>query len=450
MNNRDKNSFHLYLSSGDLNPYSQRNTPTFFTTPLSTPLNLPRDQDWRVAISQLSVSNNTETESNFIKVKTSIIQPEFNQEKTLSVFTKDSGLRQAPFRHFEPTKREFYQLGTSLLTNIDIELTDADDQRLTIPFSQPTLIILEFRRMKTPEFIVRFDSAKDPKGTGADFIGKIPPTLSSNPNQKWEVSLNSLIHTGDFKQIPPFEGDTVLFRTRFECKREKEVEVEIDSNVVDSLENGAPPSPKKKKIMEFETCEVYTKMKGRKIRSNISLFKKVEKVLTQIKFKDDDMESSRQLFRYVRLAGNKLTFEVERTCSMAIPLGWAMVLGSTRAPMEDGNVIYVFESGKLHEFERKINYKAWLPQYMLLYTNFIEYSPFGSYFVPILRTIPLKPSTDRNNYYFYETKMDEFHPVTFSQIQDVQFRLHTIDGRKIEFTYPDARVILSLKFRCIE
>ena len=51
MNNRDKNSFHLYLSSGDLNPYSQRNTPTFFTTPLSTPLNLPRDQDWRVAIS---------------------------------------------------------------------------------------------------------------------------------------------------------------------------------------------------------------------------------------------------------------------------------------------------------------------------------------------------------------------------------------------------------------
>ena len=191
-------------------------------------------------------------------------------------------------------------------------------------------------------------------------------------------------------------------------------------------------------------------MKGRRIKNNISLFKKVEKVLTQIRFKDDDMESSRQLFRYVRLAGNKLTFEVERTCSMAIPLGWAMVLGSSRAPMEDGNVVYTFESGKLHEFEKKINYRAWLPQYMLLYTNFIEYSSFGSYFVPLLRTIPLQPSTTRNTYYFYETKMDKFHPVTFSQIQDVQFRLHTIDGHKIEFSYADGRVILSLKFRCIE
>ena len=448
MINQDKPFFYLYLSSGDINPYSQNNTPTNFTTPLATPLNLPRGKGWRVAISQLSISNNIEGASNFIKVKTSLIQPEFNQEKTLAVLTKGSGLRQDPFCHFEPTKREFYNLGTSHLANIDITLTDADDQQLIVPFSQPTLVILEFRRMKDSEFIIRFDSAKDSKGNGANFAGKIPSTVSSNPNQKWEVSLNSLIHTGDFKQIPPFEGDTVMFLTRFDCKREREVEAEFDIN--DVPEEGSEPLPKKKKILEYETCEVYSKMKGRRIKNNISLFRRVEKVLNQIRFKDDDMESSQQLFRYVRLASNKLTFEVQRTCSMSIPFGWAMVLGSGRAPGEDGNVIYTFESGKLHEFEKPINYKAWLPHYMLLYANFIEYSPFGSYFVPILRAIPIHFGSDKKTYYFYETTKDEFHPVTFSQIQDVQFRLHTIDGRSIEFTYPDARVILSLKFRRVE
>ena len=431
MINNDIQSFNLYLSSGDINAYSSKNTPCDFRTPLPTSLFLPKEHNWRVALSHISVSNEIENSSDFIKVNTSLIQPEFNQEKCIAVLTKNTSQYSETFKHSEPTKREYYNIATTHISTIEISLTDAKGNKLEVQFSQPTLIILHFQRMKEKEFIVRFDSYDDKKGTASNFNGAIPPSLGANPYQKWKVSLNSIIHTGDFAQLPPVEGDKFPIYAKYLYKR-----AGLDDSM--ALEGD-------------EYRDTQTFIGSGKVRNNVNLFNIVKKSLEGMNYLVADRnDKPTPLFSFIRYYNSKIRFEVRTPCTVRFPYGWAVLMGSTKIPDKNGYVSYELEPNNIFEFEKAADYKAWIPQYMLLYTNFIDYSPFGSQFVPILRAIPLtNKSTTRGKYYFYEPKMDEYHNVTFSQIQDVNFKLCSINGRLIDFSYRDARIILTLKFKPI-
>ena len=476
MNLNRKDEFFLYLSSGDINPYSLSNTTVKFRTALSTTLFLPREENWRVALSSISLSRNLGYGVEFFEVKTGIIQPKFNQTKTLAVLPANESDTDPSFNHQEITKKEFFPLGSSHISNIDIQITDLDGTELKPPYSQPTLITLHFKKMPQEEYIVRFDSRNDPNGSANEFFGQLPSSLLTNPNQKWEVSVNTLLYEGDFVQVPPFFGEEQKLKADYMCEvgnhenenaipEEESTETEeLEQDPNDMLLRPAPAPDASMTEVEadaeapeeeepqptFILLQTQTELLGRKLLNNRAAFGKFQTAMSKLKYmeKTTDRGQEKKLFAYVRKHNDIIRFEVKRDCTLYIPYAWAVILGSTQTPDQEGYVRVKMKKNEIFQFEHKMDFKAWLPHYVLLYTDFIDYSPFGSFFVPILKTIPLEVS-ETGKYYrqFFEPKTDEYHPVTFSQLQNVKFYLRTIDGRPVEFYYPTARVVLSLKFR---
>ena len=92
---------------------------------------------------------------------------------------------------------------TSLLSQIDITLQDYKNHTLLLTFGQPTIVVLEFKKMrKRKEFILRVESTKDPFGTPGDFQVDLPPGMSLDPHRKWDVALTSMIYNGSFAKFP--------------------------------------------------------------------------------------------------------------------------------------------------------------------------------------------------------------------------------------------------------
>ena len=433
----NKNEFYLYLSSGDVNAYSAANTSMKFRVPFATPFVLPREQNWCVGLSQISYPNSLRTTtivSPFVKVYSSIIQPRYNQEKILAIIPRNTA--EKDFQHFEVSKPEYFPLGTSHVSGIDIELSDIDGGVLSNTISQPTILVLKFKKMTTEEFVVRFDSQQDTKGKASDFMGQLPTSLLQDPNQKWEVSLNSFLYKGNFANIPPIFGERVPLRvisTCFKIAQADEEEMSHDYEG-DFVQTEVP-------------CEEKAYLQGNKMNNNMMVFSKFKAAMDTFIFHVDKTTKERY-FKYLRMHEDVIRFEVNKDCLLKIPYSWAAVMGTTDPPDEEGNVNIQLVKGQTYKFPNKVDFTTWIPRYILLYCDFIDHSPFGSYYVPVLKTIPLKSVTKTSFInQFYEPKTDEFHPVTFSQMQNVKFQLRTIDGRPAQFNYDSARVLLTLKFR---
>lgn len=437
MSPRDGTPFYLYLNSSDVNSYSSSNTTANFKTVLGTPLYLPHDENWRVCLSNLIISNQLQDKRKVaLNVRTSLIQPEYNQEKVLSVHHTFSHGDEA-FSYYEPSKREYFSLGPSLISSIDIDITDSSGKTVILGFGQPTLIVLKFKRMEQKDFVVRFKSEEDPQGKASFFSGKVPPAFTTDPTKKWEVSLNSIIYNGKFSHIPPSVSASPELQVLYSKLPDIEESQNAEDNEIGQAEDFVSNNRK-----------ITVPLVGQKFNSTKMVFNKFKAALEALYFELPNKDDSYRLIKYVRMFSRTIVFEVNKTCIMRIPYAWAILVGSTKSPDQFGFVEYQLKKGDTHEFESNINYKAWVPNYMLLYANFIEYSPFGSSVVPVLRVIPLEQQNKSNySYRFYEPKKDEYHPVTFSQVQNVQFQLRTIDGRLIEFQREDVKVILSLKFR---
>ena len=153
-------------------------------------------------------------------------------------------------------------------------------------------------------------------------------------------------------------------------------------------------------------------------------------------------------FRYVRNLDGKLAFESYQKGTLFIPYSWAVIIGSTRAPLKGTNdVQYNLRAEEPFRFEGRMSYKAWLPNFMLLYADFIEYTAIGHVQAPIMKMIPLfHDDDDTRDYRGYEPKNDEFHKITFSQLQRLRFELRTINGDFIHFEDNDSKIVMSLKF----
>ena len=133
---------------------------------------------------------------------------------------------------------------------------------------------------------------------------------------------------------------------------------------------------------------------------------------------------------------------------MKVPYNWALILGSTRAPKKGSDEVeYSLRAGQSFCFEGKMNYKAWLPNFMLLYANFIDYTSIGGVQAPVMKMIPLfHDDLEDTDYRGYEPKNTEYHKISYSQLESLRFELRSIDGRLIKFDSPRSKIILSLKF----
>jgi len=322
---------------------------------------------------------------------------------------------------FEPRNKEYFPLRSSLISEIDITLTDIEDNILKLQYGQPTLVVLNFKKMKRNEYIIRVDSQEDTDGKASAFTAALPPMLGVNPDQKWKVCMNSMIYNGEFEQLFPITQpkDGAI---AFHCH--------------------PPDDP-------LDERRDTTPLPYRRFTSNLDLLKTFTDALSACMYVGPDGTSKWHLFYNIRrhATTRRFTFKVAYPSKLYLPYVWAAMMGSTKAPNEYGQVHYKFDENEVVTFDQPLNYNMWVPTYMMLYTNCIDYSNMGSMFqVPILKAIPLELADSDSYYRFYEPPTEEWHHVTYSQLTSLKFWLTQSDGQPIRFVNEHQRIILSLKF----
>ena len=71
---------------------------------------------------------------------------------------------------------------------------------------------------------------------------------------------------------------------------------------------------------------------------------------------------------------------------------------------EHGKVSFQVEPGITRKLPQPMHFNIWVPNFMLVYANFIEYSSIGHIAAPVLKVIPLELVTSEKLYRFYESK----------------------------------------------
>ena len=188
--------------------------------------------------------------------------------------------------------------------------------------------------------------------------------------------------------------------------------------------------------------------------SNLDLFTQFRAMLISIVDEPTrDGTPPAQIFLGVRINAqtNLITFRTKYKTILKITYTLAVMLGMKKDPDENGMVSIVSGPDEDISFDEPINYNAWVPHFIMVYANCIEYTPIGSVTVPVLRVIPIGLPSENSAkkeepFQFYEPRTLEPHRVMYSQLTNLEFKLRTIDGRPVQFKNKKHKVILSLKF----
>ena len=398
-----------------------------------------------------------------LKVKSDVINPTFTQNKTLSIVSrKPFNTEQGRLAYFEPLVKEYYPVRSTHINNISVWLTDRKDRPIGLRYGQPTIVVLKFQKMpvKNRSFIVRVQSSDDPSGTSSDFQANLPPGLSANPEQKWSVSLNSILYKGKFVQNI-YNANPVLYLKSWQetdSVEEEQASDEPDTEEV-LIENDLNASRTEEQKVEKKTEEVEEVEKERvtfvseiplthsHFNRNSELFRHFKQSLAKHKATLPN-GSSAKVFRRVRLtpASGKIIVGTILETELNISWSWAVMLGIKKSPDAYGLVVLKFKPYQEYEFDMPMNYNVWTPNSIFLYANFIDYSPIGHVEAPILKIIPILEEGGTNTYHLFESQTEERHSVVFSQLSNLRFQLRRVDGERVEFEkqFP-SDVILSLK-----
>lgn len=437
--------FYVYLTSSASTDFYTNNTLTSFTNNLTAPLTFPQNEEWNVAVHSIFSSNIVlDTDSKFVKVVTDIINPVYSHNQALAITTRPrNDYSTGRLLSYEPVNKEYFALNGSHVSQISISFTTEHDTPLKLTVGQPTLVILEFKRMENKkQFVVRVDSSQDPTGSAVNFQASLPPMLSLDPRQRWAVTLNSIIYNGEFKNILP--SNTANF-----------IEVEMPDPASALGASSTPKSIIKRVPLIWETLD-----------SQQDLFDKITKALS--KFMQDrngrlitgnEEVITNQIVTNANLDENIFTNIrndpengiLKMSCRakqgfLKLPYAWGVLLGARKDPTPDGFIQYKMNKDQQIKMEQPMNYNAWVPNFMMVFASFVDHNALGHISAPILRTIPLTLSPHPEYYRTYEPKMEEYHTVTYSQLANLQFHLRQINGDYIQFKNEDQTVIISLKF----
>ena len=419
------NEFFVYVvSTGSNDDFA--NTTAKFVNTLTSPIHLPPSENWAVCVTSLFMGNtfaDDATDERFVKLSSSIIQPKY--DSTSSILTVCARPTPDGFNRryiaYEPENKEYFPLRTSILESIDITLLDRRNRLLQLELAQPTLVVLHFKKMTNKEFIVRIDSSTDPEATANSFTASLPPMLSIDPKKQWHVCLHSVMYNGRFKQIRPVKS-----------KRHNHILVTAQNQ-----------------LGNYSFREYFPIPQDEEIQTNQDLFKHFKTFFEGIA--DTRTPQRQPMFKNVRYSTSeqRLKFDSIFITEIQIPVDYATMLG-VRGKVRKGDLIHIKCQEKTTvTFQEAMNANVFVPNYMLLYTNCIDYSNIGSkYSVPVLKTIPIEiaPAGEDLNYRQYEPVTEEYHRVSYSQLNDLKFWVQQVDGQPVQFLDEKQRMILSLKF----
>ena len=411
--------FYVTVVSGEPAADGSPNTISRFVNEPGEELYFPGDENWHVALHQIQASNfPLDKDLRLIKVRSNLIAPHFSQQDVLAIIPRyKAGISRHRMISVEPENKEYFPIRSEFISEIRTELVDAYGTIIKFQVGQPTIVILEFVKMSgPPSYIVRVESQLDSEGSASDFSATIPQAMNLDPTQKWTVSVNSVSYTGAFQQTPDIEKEMYM-KMRFKYRED------------------TPPT------------EVSVSLPQITYKTNADLLEAFTAVMAKLRYETATGDKANYTSVRQNYVSGRIIFKAKLDSQLLIPVIWAHILGCAGTPDEEGYVTFETRSLESMEFEYPMNCNAWLPNSMLIYSNFVEYSPVGSVLAPVLKVVPLKEIPAHRHYYRYEPANDEKHPVIFSQLDNLRFQVRRVDGRKIEFdknTFPN--IIISMKF----
>jgi hypothetical protein len=231
MNETPQNNFYVQLFSNAVTDDDHENHLDHFTNYFPEPLILPARHNWGVALHALFMPNSPAYPpiassdfgglikarllggGNTVKVLCPQLQPNIGGPQPLSVHTRklyDSNQAATSLHVHEPIRKHYFRVNATYLQCLTIQLTDSSGHSLKIATSQPTAVILEFKRMTAGETYTTLITTEDNRdstwaetNTNSNFRLSLPAELSppSEGNSAWEVALAALTYEPYFDQL---------------------------------------------------------------------------------------------------------------------------------------------------------------------------------------------------------------------------------------------------------
>ena len=244
--------FVTVLSNASPEIYSN-NTTTKFTNILAKPIILSPDENWKVCLHSITVTNasnmnvkgvqdmrilrkeidmineTTILPLNLIRtlfsahdgeyvistftnhllfVECDQISSEFeNKGKVLSIVSTRVFSPDEPYTTFEPVTNEYFRLSSHYIPKIDINIKNLEGKNMQTSTAQSTIIVLKFKRMSQDEMDYRVVLVENPEGEEAsDFRVSLPKDLLKDGAQNpWEVALTKMTYMPDLVQFTQTE-----------------------------------------------------------------------------------------------------------------------------------------------------------------------------------------------------------------------------------------------------
>jgi hypothetical protein len=221
-------NFFIHLVS-NANHLSEENTLDKFVNHFPFPLQLPEREKWGVALHALYMPNSPAfppvenvkfkdliharqlAGQNSIAVHCKELSPRIGERQPLSIHTRrlyQTKRLNSTLHVYEPRKKQFFRIEASYIQRLTIELTTLKGKSLKIAPSQPTILILEFKKMSGETYSTIIKNSGEGYewfdfNTRTNFRLSLPAELSpsSAGNTQWEVALASLTYEPYFDQL---------------------------------------------------------------------------------------------------------------------------------------------------------------------------------------------------------------------------------------------------------
>lgn len=418
------------VSNTDTNP---ANTLAKFTHKLAFPINLPNHEEWCLALHTLGCHNQIEgLDSGLIKIKCEEVDSSLGTGKVISIHAR------RPYRPgfnkthvFKPKHYKFFSLATNVLDRLSFTLLNEDNLPIKFSIGQPTFIVIILRRIMADHtqslYISSRPTVEYPGNKANKFSTNFPLELSQYSKCPFEISAADITFTPRFKQlksilVPTELDDRIIFRVN---------NFSLEQNIV-----GKGQHESKTSHIRYDSTEEFLCVEDLlKSMNNILDRAEIESEhftegLIHLKFFPNRMSSSGR--NVVGLALPNLPYDLK--LEILLPRRLAFQLGFRDVEFEGNHAIIEVRSGEVSEAHFPPDHDFWLPETLMLYTNFTTPTMVGSSFSRVLKIFPIR--LDQNQDMSHVTVQDphlDFHGIEQSSLNGLNFELRGLDGSLIEF-----------------
>ena len=375
-------------------------------------------------------SLNIYSRKNPIFVKCDTILPSYGYHKFLTSFIAPVYNKETTsFITYEPETLEYHNIGAFTLKHISVRIENSEGDVLKSSISQPSIVVLKFKQVMEEIHSVYINSTGD---NPADFRVSLPHNLVADGEQNpWEIALQRITFLPDFDLFP---SSKQLIRVVSIMK--PEVYSELNNIIKGRLEPNKilHLGQKVSAEQEFEYKEEYT---------DDTDFAEWAFTIIQAVCKRIDVTAKLSLDE-----DKKITLVTNQKVILYLPSELIYCLGLDSPGLTFNNGFGIISTkDTITTGNRSIDLNFLTPKNILIYSDCVLPSSLGNISGKYLTNIPITKQND-SEFFFYEPRNLEFHPIIPGDLNNVHFKLMRTDGELIRFKKRESlKIFMTLQFR---